>query len=397
MRFLRRAARAAPAAVLLAGAAAGCAAPDRRVEFREFTAGRYESARALLEQHIAEGGAEVTLDRCLAGTAALNAGDVRGAHRHFVEAFSDIEDLTSTSGEAAAAIVGPERSKRWKGDPHERCLNAYYAGVTYWLLGDVDNAAACFRSGLLRDADSAQGAAQSDFGALWFALGMAQRAASHEDRGAQAFARARELLPQNPYTDPRVANEANVVLFVDVGIAPKKVATGPHDSEVTFQRRNYVVAYADVSEAGKSLGATAQAADILVQAATRGGKTMDDVNRAKAGIKDAAVIGGAILAGNAGNRRNEAIGAGLIALGLLLPAGADVRQWDTLPGEIHIFAAKLPPGDHVLRVEPRDAGGSPVAGTVREISLNLRPNGIAFAWLRAGPAAVGSGPAPSRR
>lgn len=386
-----RAFRAAAVVVVCAAGAAGCATADRRAEFRDFAAGRYDAARVQYEMHAAEGGAEATLDRCLAGTAALAAGDVRGAHAHFRDAFDDLESLTATTGETAAAILGPESSKRWKGDPHERCMNAWYTGVTYWLLGDPDNAAACFRTGLLRDADSAKGAAQSDFGAMWYALGMAQRAASHEDRGEQAFARAHDILPSNPYADPAVARAANVFLVVEAGLAPRKVAAGAHGSEVAFQRRNYVVAGADVSEGGRSLGAVAPAADLLVQAVTRGDKTLDDVNRAKAAAKDAAVIGGAVLADNAGNSRNRAIGVGLIALGVLLPAEADVRQWDTLPGEIHVFAAKLPPGEHVLRVEPRDGSGRPVAGTARDLRITVRERGVAFAWMRAGPAPVAVG------
>lgn len=397
--MFRRSARAvlrlrAAALLLVAGGAAslgGCATVDRRLETRDFTSGLYASSRTTSEARAAEGGADRTLDLCMAGTAALAAGDVNGAHRHFTESFTDLEDLTATTGETAAAIVGSESSKRWKGDPHERCMNAYYLGVTSWLRGDPDNAAAAFKAGLLRDADSEKGAAQSDFEALWFLLGMAQREAQHEDRGALAFARARALLPQNAYTDPARTADANVLLVIETGLGPRKAAVGEHGSQVTFVRRQYATASADVTESGRPLGRSATASDVYVQAVTRGRKTLDSVNEAKAALKDAAVIGGAVIASNAGNQRNVNIGAGMILAGLLLQAEADTRYWSTLPGEIHVWTGKLPPGEHVLRVEPQDASGAPVPGTAREIRVTVRDGHVAFAWMRAGPA-----PAQSR-
>lgn len=385
------AARAVATAAALAFCLAACASVDRREDFRAFAAGDYAEARALAEARLVEPGPDTTLDLNLAGSAALAQGDVRAAHRHFVEAFTDLEDLSSTAGETAGAMVGADASKRWKGDPHERCMNAYYAGVTYWLLGDPDNAAACFKAGLLRDADSAQGSAQSDFGALWFLLAAAQREAWHEDRGAQAFARARELLPDNPWTDPRRAADANVLVVVDVGLGPRKAPSGPHGSQLAWVRQRYRTAGAEVAAGGASLGHTAPAADVFFQAVTRGRKTMDDVNTTKAVVKDAAVIGGVVMAENAGSSRNRAIGLGLILAGLLLPAEADVRGWDTLPGEIHVLFAKLPAGPQVLAVQPEDADGRPIAGTLREIPITVRDGHLTFVWLRAGPAPAGGG------
>jgi hypothetical protein len=327
----------------------------------------------------------------MAGTAALAEGDVPGAHRHFADAYTDLEDLSATTGETVGAIVGPERSKRWKGDPHERCMNAWYLGVTNWLLGDVDNAAAAFKAGLLRDAGSERGAAQSDFAALWFLLGMAQREARHEDGGTFAIARAHELLPQNRWMDPQAAGDANVLVVVEVGVGPQKSAAGPHGAQIAFLRRSYVTAAAEVSEGGRSLGRSERATDVFTQAVTRGRKTLDTVNESKAVLKDAAVIGGTILASNAGSQANRNIGAGLVLAGLLLPAEADLRCWNTLPGEIQVWVGRLPPGEHVLRIEPQDGAGTPVAGVAREIRVPVRDGHVAFAWVRSGPS-----PSPAR-
>src|SRR5689334_15116880 len=120
--MLRRLRAAALAALVLSLAA--CATPNRKAEYRAFAGGNYAAARAGYEEHLLEGGAETTLDLNLAGTAALLQGDTAAAHRYFRDAYDDLEDLSATQGETVAATVGPERTKRWKGDPYERVMNA---------------------------------------------------------------------------------------------------------------------------------------------------------------------------------------------------------------------------------------------------------------------------------
>lgn len=363
---------------------AACASPSRKAEFDAFASGRYAEARAGYEAHLLEPDAETTLDRNLAGTAALMQGDVEAAHRHFREAFDDLEDLTATTAESAAAIVGPDRSKRWKGDPHERVMNAYYLGVTYWLKGDVDNAAASFKSGLLRDADSEKGEAQSDFALLWFLLGMAQKDARHSDGGSFALKRAQELVAA---LDAAKAASANVVIVMDAGMGPRKTPEGEHGSQVRYRPRNYAVRKGVVTSDGAVVGDTVKAVDVYEQAVTRGHKTMDDVNLGKAVVKDAAIVTGAVLLDGSRSNHTNAVGAALLAAGLLLPAEADVRSWDTVPGEVHVLAATLPPGKHVIRVEPRDAAGHPVAGTAREFDVSVPADRVTFLWCRAAPRA----------
>src|SRR5687767_4151870 len=139
---------AAAALALCAAPLAACATADRSGPLDDFLSGRYGAARAWYERDLAVEPAAEALNSNVAGTAALVQGDVEGAHRHFAEAFTSMEDLTSTTGQTVGAMIGPERTKPWKGDPYERCMNAYYLGVTYWLMGDPDNAAASFKSGI---------------------------------------------------------------------------------------------------------------------------------------------------------------------------------------------------------------------------------------------------------
>ncbi len=373
-------------AVLVLGGlgSTGCASVNRTAEFREFTGGRYDSARALYERRIAEGGTEVTLDQCSAGTAALSAGDVDGAHRHFLAAYRDLEDLSATTGETVTAMVGPESSKRWKGDPYERCMNAYYLGVTYWLKGDADNAAASFKAGLLRDADSEAGAAQSDFALLWYLMGEAQRQALHNDRGQAALRTASELRPGNPHLAAAEKTDANFVLALDMGLGPRKVASGPHGSHVRFEPRIYAGSYAEVSANGTALGRTSPASDTYHQAVTRGDKTLDHVNEGKAVFKDAAVIGGAIVLDQSRSRGTDAFGVALILLGLATRADADTRQWDTLPGEVQVFRAQLEPGEYEVFIDVRDRSHHALPSRSQRLTVQIRDGHTTFAWARSG-------------
>src|SRR6187455_2591874 len=115
-----RSALAAAALALCAAPLAACSSTDQAASFRDFQAGRYSEARARYETALETSGDDDALERNEAGTIALVQGDLDAAHRHFSEGFNAMEDLTSTTGQAAVAMVGPESSKKWKGDPYER-------------------------------------------------------------------------------------------------------------------------------------------------------------------------------------------------------------------------------------------------------------------------------------
>lgn len=374
------------AAAALAAAAlplTACTTVDRTVPLRQFASGNYSAARSWYEGRLTEDLDDEALDRNDAGTVALVQGDIEGAHRHFQEAFNIMENLSATAGETASAIVGSESSKTWKGDPYERCMNAYYLGVTYWLMGDVNNAAASFKSAVLRDADSEGGAAQSDFAVLYFLMGMAQREAEHEDKGATALAKAHALVPKSLWLDPKRAADANLLLVLDVGLGPLKVATGSHGAVVKFQRQPYQAAFAEVFADGNALGRTERASDIYQQAVTRGPKVIESINQGKAILKDAAVITGAFVLENSGSTSSDIIGWALIALGILLPAEGDTRTWGTLPGEVQVLVAKLEPGEHELNISVRDKSGVVVPQTSRKLKVTVHEGHTSFVWTRA--------------
>jgi hypothetical protein len=71
----------------------------------------------------------------------------------------------------------------------------------------------------------------------------------------------------------------------------------------------------------------------------------------------------------------------------LTSAEADVRHWETLPGEIHLWSARLEPGvPHEVRVEFLDDQGRSIGGSrVYRAKLTLREGDDRLLYVRSGP------------
>jgi hypothetical protein len=371
--------------VAVALLAAGCASADRSAGGRFLRQQSFDEGRAYFEQRAMAEPEDAALEHNEAGVMALLAGDVPAAKRHFRIAYDDLEDLTATAGDTFSTFLGSAESRHWKGEPYERCMNAYYLGLTYWLGGDDDNAAAAFKTGVLRDADSATGETQSDFALLWFLMGQAQRSAFHSDRGQGALARAHALRPDNPWTAPEKSSAGNVLLVLETGTGPQRVPTGPHGSEVRFRRQAGVSAGAIVRLGERVVGRTAPIGDIYRQATTRGEKVIDRISGGKAVFKDAAVIGGAIVLDNSGSTSSDVVGVALIAAGLLASAQTDMRYWATMPDDVHVLLAELDVGHHVLELQGVTTSGRPIADMVWEVPVVVGRSGVSLVWTRALP------------
>jgi hypothetical protein len=122
--------------------------------------------------------------------------------------------------------------------------------------------------------------------------------------------------------------------------------------------------------------------DLQWQATTRGGRVMDHILANKAVFKNAtegaAGVAGVTAIGLAHHRQGE---AALIAGGVALVAGilsatttpeADIRAWDNLPRFLTFAALELPPGEHSLAVDFRDASGNTLS--TRTVTFTVPPN-----------------------
>src|SRR5690606_38466151 len=148
---------------------AGCASSVPPVPMAAFVSGDFATVRAFYDEELGDGdtNSRALLLNGLAQVDLLE-GDLPSARRRFAEAGRIMGNWQTSGGEVFGAIVGAESSKTWKGDPHEKAMNAFYLGLLDWWAGEPDNARAAFRAGIFADAESEAGDAQVDFALLYW-------------------------------------------------------------------------------------------------------------------------------------------------------------------------------------------------------------------------------------
>ena len=314
---------------------------------------------------------------------AMRKGDHALAKRLLDDAITTLGGIVGTDASArkARGLFQSESRKTFIGEPYERVMAYFYRGILYWMDGEPDNARACFRSGEFTDSDLESKEYSSDYVLLDYldALASAKLAGDPTDalKRAQALAKVDKL----PDLDAR----ANVLFFGEFGNGPTKYAAGQYREQLRFKPGQSQVHAARVTVGGQSIPLRAYD-DLNFQATTRGGRVMDHVLANKAVFKqstdsvgDAAIISGAILAGQQGRRSSaDEAGLGLLAFGLLTKIAsaaanptADTRAWDNLPQYLSFGSVSLPPGDHPATVEFLGASGRPIAGLTKNITINV--------------------------
>ena len=239
----------------------------------------------------------------------------------------------------------------------------YYRGVLYWMDGEIDNARACFRSAQLQDADAENHEYAADYVLLDYLDGFATAKLGGD--GSDEFQRAVKNA-RNASAPPPYFKKANVMVFLEFGQGPRKYATGPHAEQLRFGEQPSTARSVNL-HVGSQQFALVPYDDLQWQATTRGGRVMDHVLANKAVFKDAtgtaALAAGVTSMGLAAHGQGE---AALIAGGVAVVAGlfsaattpqADIRAWDSLPRYLSFAALELPPGQHSVAVDFRDAGG----------------------------------------
>ena len=396
-RFL---ARGAAAGALVLG---GCASYAPPVPLELFVNGDLESVRSFFDEQVREGDVENGA-LFLNGLAQVDLyeGDYETARRRFETAGRVMGNWATSGGEAAGAVIGSESSKTWKGDPHEKAMNAFYAGVLYWMRGEADNARAAFRRGILADGESDEGHWQVDFSLLYWLAGRASlemglpgdaEGLFEEARVARAFAvehGARGASSAPILTDPA---RGNLIVLAELGLGPRKVAAGPHGALAAIQPRPVMVSDAEVFVDGASVGRTTLLADLDYQALTRGGAAMEGIREGKAVFKDVTGVSGMLLLAEgledhgAGQRDKLIVGGALLLASLFTSAEADTRHWETLPQMVHALTAEVLPGRHEVRIEFFRPGGArePAMTQIRTIDVEDRRDAILLFRSMPGP------------
>jgi hypothetical protein len=212
--------------------------------------------------------------------------------------------------------------------------------------------------------------------------GLAERAAPHQDVGRDGLVAAAGLLPSAPFVAGDGVVQGNLVVVIDRGRGPRRVATGPDGAWLEFRRPDRALSTAELVRDGATVARAAVAVDLFQQAVTRGGRVLDAVNKGKAIAKTGSKVAGVIVLDQARNDRERALGAGLLLAGILLPSEAETRTWRTLPAEVQVIVADLPPGAHDLRLV--FGSGAP---SVR-VPVTLVSGGVTLVWARDVPGAA---------
>jgi hypothetical protein len=369
--------------VALAGVLAGCATESRRASNSVARTGDpVVDGNAMIASGPAK---DRVLWECRMAASAMRRGQFNEAKKLLDDALLTMGGIpvNDKSAKKARSYFSEESKKTFRGEPYERVMAYYYRGILYWMDGEPDNARACFRSGQIQDSDTENKAYAADYVLLDYLDGLATLKLAGDGSDALKRAAAESKFGSPPPYDA----QANILFFVEFGHGPIKYATGEYQEELRFMPGRSVALSALIKVDNQTLGLRPYD-DLTFQATTRGGRVMDHILANKAVFKSATdiagnvgLIGGLTMAAAGGNQTTREAGLGLAAAGLIskivsavaTPA-ADTRSWDNLPQFLSFAAIPLPPGQHSATVEFLDAGGRPVPGLTKNVTLNVVPN-----------------------
>lgn len=376
-----------------------------------------QSAHFIERNYIEEGHKDYVKWGMEYSSIAMLAGDYDAAEYMLLKSYEDIRRHTDEDAEKAAT-VGNEGAKLFKGEPFERAMLCCYLGILNYIKGDYNNARIFFIQANLADATTNESMKEyrDDFRLAHWWLGRTFMKIGDEDNARIGMTKARARIPRKgedkelahlkqhqqklrkeriklekesyrrakkhdppingavdvsespsmhelpeyiyeqtaghdnvviksaqsfeEFTSLDFQKQVNLILVIEIGHGPIKYLVGENNSRDTIIRFPYqerdVMVYID----GHKAGVAYELADLFHQADTRG---MSEKDRIQATKSVARSIG----------RRLPYVGY----LFGLWDVKADPRYWQLLPGEVHIYAAKVAAGTHTLRLECFDSNG----------------------------------------
>jgi len=311
-----------------------------------FLQGRYLKASAVFEELSVDLTVSTPLYLCELGSCYLAAGASKEAKRALLRAADLIEGFFDQHSERTAArLFDAEKKKLFKGDPYERSMLGLFLGLLFLQEGDVDNALACFKNGILCDSDVANEMYKSDFSLLQALEAKCYKLRNQPDMYQQAAQQARQSFeithprvrraiaakqryldrqakpgdgsstpvrngatldfdPRNvelelerhitqarsgvtaEYVNPLVEADYNTLILIWSGQCPSKRRAGKYGEKTLFvlnqpPDNRYEVAVNDL----EPVDAVQGVCDVSFQATTRGGRLMDNVLESQAQFK----------------------------------------------------------------------------------------------------------------
>lgn len=334
-------------------------------------------------------GGERALHAMTAASLAIWDGNAPIAGEMLDIAIGEIEAIYSGTDNAAVEArkrYHKEAEKPFKGEPYERMMAYLYRGLLDYGAGDYQNAAASFRGAILQDAFADEQQNQCDFEVAEYLLARSLVASSSDQHLIdEAFGNARDLTQRHETTLPRLDAADNVLLYIELGRAPFKVAQGDEKALLTIGRRSADGLHARVSIDDKAPTPTRQTGNLAFQAQTRGGRGFDVILAGQALEQRTSEEGGLTL-NHIGTAIGGPVGAvfevsGLIAMtyGHGIKPEADTRYWGNLPDSIHVASMHLDPGSHKIRVQFANAEGEISGEQVRDVEVPKR--GDVLVWI----------------
>ena len=270
-----------------------------------------------------------------ANAAMLKAalGDYQGACAAALDAQRVMTgDVKGESSKAAAAQMGDESEKVFKGECYEIAALNTFIGLWNLCLGDSETAAIGFRRAIEADKMSKDGC-RDDFNVAFWGLGMAEL-----DRDTEA---SEPLFRKCGYKSAETIADENMVFVLSMGRAPGKRLVGLYGEHDTFEGSVYEPRAAEVFVDGRSLGRGIKVLDLLAQCegVAKSGK---DVGQGfKAAGKFTLALTAGVFLGRAGSD--------LVAAAWAI--NADTRTCYMLPNEVHVLSGCVLPGRHTVRVK----------------------------------------------
>lgn len=327
----------------------------------------------------------------------------------------------------ALGLLGQEKDKPFKGEPHEQVMADFYLGLLRYQQRDYEGALAAFRSAINKDrgtflmpvevSDAKRDGDNvkvflfaDDWAILRFFAAKCYQLLGEPGEAEKQLAVARQIAPKIvPLLEEGMDPSNNALVVVEGGRAPYKRKTGPQGAVLDYGRAP-VAEVKSITLAGRGLSFSL-IDDLYYQATTIGGRQVDALNEEKARKQEALQTAGfavttagyvlataGAFAGNKSTRRNLQT-AGLIAIGVgiltmiiadaAIDPSADTRAWTTLPGRLFLGVGRAPPGGGAtLRViasgsagdESQTWTGVPVAEKNNLYWIRLLPGRRGGAW-----------------
>jgi len=353
-----------------------------------FQSGNFTNITKTYEEAVSLKNREYALWNNQLGSIYLAQGDYDKALDCFLNAHYLMNNITAFKAleRKAVGLTGSEDSKAYKGDPYEKAMNSLYVGLLLYNKGDLENAMAAFKTGILADSDSKDASYKSDIAILFLLESRIAKKLGDESLSKDYCGVVEGLRSSSDYSilgfDDKVIEKMlnlknNVLLVMELGEGPYKVRRGQYGELAVINGDLYEVRDLKLKIDDK-VNPDYQVysnTDIYFQANTRGGRKMDGILKGKAVFKNnsantarTAINISSQLMNQANQTSDPYARAGLAAaagISAMISGGAaimssitnpkaDIRHWSLLPEHIVIFPLSISPGKHKVTFEFND-------------------------------------------